>query len=142
MINEIVSNGELGHPKSTYLYKKDSGSNIRMGPLWDFDWAYGLGGNTGVSLSTAETRMTGGSVFSRFFEDPAFLSTYKARWVEKYADVASIPAFIDDMFRRLETSQSLNSRRWYAVNYEDEINTLKTWWNRRIVYLNGAISGD
>jgi spore coat protein CotH len=139
MINEIAMNGELGHPKSTYLYK-DRGQKIRMGPLWDFDWALGLEGNTTINLSTAPGRMTGGWFFSRFFNDPLFVSKYKARWNEKYADVESILTFIDTMYDTLKTSQSLNSSRWYQVDYEGEIHTLKTWWSNRVQYLNMAIN--
>jgi spore coat protein CotH len=141
MINEIVRNGELGHPKSTYLYK-DAGEKIKMGPLWDFDWAFGLGGNTSVNLSTAETRMKGGWFFSRFFSDPEFAAKYKTRWNGKYSDIASIPDFIDGMYNQLKISQSLNSRRWYAADYEYEISNLKTWWIRRIAYLNTAINDE
>jgi spore coat protein CotH len=141
MINEIVRNTELGHPKSTYLYK-DAGEKIKMGPLWDFDWAFGLGGNKSITLSTAESRMTGGWFFERFFDDPEFVSKYRARWNEKYGDIAGISPFIDDMYNRLERSQSLNSRRWYAVDYEAEIGRLKTWWNRRVAWLNTAVNAE
>jgi spore coat protein CotH len=139
MINEIVRNGELGHPKSTYLYK-DTDQKIKMGPLWDFDWAFGLGGHTSIDLSTAKSRMKGGWFFSRFFNDPSFVSKYTIRWNEKYPDIADISTFIDTMYDRLKISQSLNSRRWYSVDYKGEIYKLKTWWSNRIQYLNGAIN--
>jgi spore coat protein CotH len=141
MINEIVYNGELGWPKSTYLYK-DAGAKIKMGPLWDFDWAFGLGGDTSIDPSTAKKRMTGGEVFSRFFKDPAFVSKYKARWTAKYDDIESIPDFIDTMYNQLKASQALNSRRWYAVNYEAETTKLKNWWDTRVAYLNGVINAN
>lgn len=44
LVNELVMNLELGHPKSTYLYKEDLRalhSRYVFGPVWDFDWAYG-----------------------------------------------------------------------------------------------------
>lgn len=44
LVNELVMNLELGHPKSTYLYKEDLTalhSRYIFGPVWDFDWAYG-----------------------------------------------------------------------------------------------------
>jgi spore coat protein CotH len=113
-----------------------------MGPLWDFDWAFGLGGSRSVDVSTAENRMIGGWFFSRFFNDPVFVSKYKARWNEKYSDIASITTFIDTMYDQLKTSQSLNSRRWYAVNYETETTKLKTWWSNRVAYLNDAINAE
>ena len=141
MINEIVRNGELGHPKSAFLYR-DAGDKIKMGPLWDFDWAFGLGENTSVNISTAERRYMGGRIFSRFFSDPEFVSRYKARWNDRSYDIFSITAFIDKMSNQLKVSQSLNSRRWYAVDYENEIDKLKTWWSRRVVFLHTAINAQ
>ncbi|MBQ8227317.1 MAG: CotH kinase family protein [Bacteroidaceae bacterium] len=44
LVNELVLNLELGHPKSTFLYKEDLRalhSRYVFGPVWDFDWAYG-----------------------------------------------------------------------------------------------------
>jgi spore coat protein CotH len=141
MINEMVNNIELGHPKSTYLYK-DVDDKIKMGPLWDFDWAFGLGSNISVNVASAEGRMKGGWFFKRFFNDPAFTSKYKTRWNVMYAEIASMPEFIDAMYTTLKQSQSLNSRRWYAADYAAEIAKLKTWWNARIAFLNTAINAE
>ena len=141
MINEIVGNADIGWPKSVYLYK-NVGDKIKMGPLWDFDWAFGLGEAVSVNVSTAETRMTGGWFFRRFFNDPDFVLKYKIRWNNKYTEIASIPDFIDTMYNQLKLSQSLNSKRWYAVEYEIEIDKLKTWWNNRIAFLNTAINTE
>jgi hypothetical protein len=74
--------------------------------------------------------------------DNAFVLKYKTRWNEKYTEIANIPEFIDSMYNQLKQSQSLNSRRWYAIDYEAEIDKLKTWWNNRIVFLNSAINAE
>lgn len=39
LINEIMSNGELGHPKSCYFTFDSTNNLIKAGPVWDFDWA-------------------------------------------------------------------------------------------------------
>jgi spore coat protein CotH len=148
MVNEIVRNGELGHPKSTYMYKDASGL-ISMGPLWDFDWAFGYTGSDHVYFTNPATRLfgqgyTGNAIglqfFWRFFDDPNFCTKYKERWITHYGDICSVPAFIDTIAASLEESQRLNSRRWYAVNYEQEITNMKTWYNQRVAYLNGQIN--
>ena len=44
LVNELIANYELQHPKSTYLYKEAIGSadsKFIFGPVWDLDWAYG-----------------------------------------------------------------------------------------------------
>ena len=41
LVNELVYNSEINHPKSTFLYKEDLGrlgSPYVFGPVWDFDW--------------------------------------------------------------------------------------------------------
>jgi len=141
LINEIVHNGELGHPKSTYLYR-DKGGKIKWGPLWDFDWAYGFGGNQSISLSNARSRFKGGWFFSRFHNDPEFQARYYARWNEMRESITSMDAFISDMQNKLSKSAELNARRWYSGNYDYnyEVGKLKTWWNERIPYLNTEIN--
>ena len=43
MVNELIENFELMHPKSTFLYKENlkTGTKYIFGPVWDLDWAYG-----------------------------------------------------------------------------------------------------
>jgi len=36
LINEVMMNGELWHPKSAYMYINDG--KLYAGPIWDFDW--------------------------------------------------------------------------------------------------------
>ncbi|MDR1836058.1 MAG: CotH kinase family protein [Treponema sp.] len=148
LINDIVLNEELEGPFSTFLYKENVVKKIKMGPLWDFDYGFGLrseGGYATINVSTAELRSTewrilSGWLFGRFHNDPVFASKYKIRWNEKLPDILSISAFIDEMYNRLQTSASLDSRRWRGTNYEYEVGKLKEWWNRRMVYLNREIN--
>ena len=140
MINEIVRNTELNHPKSTYLCSING--IIQMSHLWDFDWAFGLGGNTSVNVSTAGNRYRGGSFFSRLFLDSEFSARYKARWIEKYDEISTMPIFIENMYNKLQLSADLNGRRWYTYNFRDEIDKLKTWWDHRVNFLDSAIRGE
>ena len=143
LINETVNNLEIAGPFSTYLYR-DKGGKIKWGPLWDFDWAYGLREVFSISfsdLNDPKIRMTGGGFFSRFYDDPAFITKYKARWNEKYNDIAAIWAFITTMQYKLSASAQLNARRWYGnVNYNYEVEKLRIWWDQRVVYLNEEIN--
>ncbi len=48
LVNDLVCNQETHHPKSCYLFNPDltdETSLWKMGPCWDFDWAYGYEGN-------------------------------------------------------------------------------------------------
>jgi hypothetical protein len=143
MINEMVRNNELNHPKSTFMCKI-AGEKIRMSHLWDFDWAFGMGENLTISVSTAEGLSRKG-FFNTFFNDTTFLVKYKERWNEKYNEIQSMPTFIEETAVYINESYSLNYKRWYEgtrneFNFETEVNNLKTWWNRRVAYLNTDIA--
>lgn len=47
LLNELVCNKEIFHPKSTYCYYEnvlDESSKLVFGPVWDLDWACGYVG--------------------------------------------------------------------------------------------------
>ena len=142
IINEIVYNSELGHPKSAYMCKT-AGGKIRMSHLWDFDWAFGLGKGMSVNVSTAKSRYKGGR-FNQFHKDAEFTAKYKARWNENYHEIQSMLAFIDTTADKIRVSHSLNNRRWYGsvYNFDYEVGKLKTWWSDRILFLNSAINNE
>ena len=44
MVNDLIVNYEIQHPKSTYVYKADltdEAGKYVFGPVWDLDWAFG-----------------------------------------------------------------------------------------------------
>ena len=44
MVNDLICNYELYHPKSTFCYREDflnDSSKFVFGPVWDLDWAFG-----------------------------------------------------------------------------------------------------
>ncbi|MDR2414109.1 MAG: CotH kinase family protein, partial [Odoribacteraceae bacterium] len=159
LINEIVGNQELQHPKSTYMYK-EAGDAWSFGPLWDFDWAFGYSESgfvyfteykTTRFLFNASTNFSsdpraGNVFFSLFFRDPVFRAAYKARWNEMKPHFATITDFIGEMGEKLSRSAAQNKTRWnkhYAsINHATEIARMKTYMTTRINYLDGVINGN
>ncbi|MDR0877120.1 MAG: CotH kinase family protein [Treponema sp.] len=148
MINEIVKNEDFQSPKSVFMYRdgKD-GSKIGLGPLWDFDYGFGGAGeyfkdSTGMFYTAEYSKGPGHLFFGRFFEDPNFRSRYKERWNEKYAEIAGMETFIDQMAASLEKSHKINFKVWWwnKVDYKKEIERMKSWWRNRIEYLNKEIN--
>jgi hypothetical protein len=145
MINDIVRNIELQHPKSTFAYK-DKDGKISMGPLWDFDYAF-AGNETHLffqSFSSVRSLIWHG-FFLRFFEDPVFLVKYKERWNEKLADVSAVSQIIDELGEKIRPSVNEDSKRWaipggyqdsYPTDHANETERMKTWWNNRVSLLN------
>jgi len=152
MINELMRNVEVKHPKSIYMYK-DKGGKIGFGPLWDFDWAFGYedGHYQYFQLSQAGSLLmrpnyswdgwVGSQFFSRFFDDPEFLAKYKARWNELYAtQITTMDTFIEEMGQKLEKSELQNASVWETVDYRSQIDQMKKFWNERIKQLNVLIN--
>jgi len=158
LVNELVRNIEVKHPKSIYMYKKDQSedSKICMGPLWDFDWAFGYreDGQHGnyfmnskmkdmlIRPDNQDSGEIGNRFFGRFLDDPDFRTKYKARWNEHYTTgrMDMIP-FIDDMAASLELSQQENYKLWpNGLSYKDQISKMKSWWSDRLEYLNNEIN--
>ena len=73
LVNDLVRNTECKHPKSWYIYNP----NIEvvepwmLGPVWDFDWAYGYEGSGQYFIRDAEIdlfdKMSGGDIGRPFF---------------------------------------------------------------------------
>ena len=156
MINDIVFNGELMHPKSVFAYK-DKGGKISMGPLWDVDWGYGyVGGHTYFSdyphpsWGSSNTMNTPKhEFFRRFFEDPVFLVKYKERWNEKYGDIVHVLELIENVGEMIRTAVTEDSKRWnisggywsgYDTNHVRQIENMKNWWTRRTKWLNTELN--
>jgi len=160
MVNELVANTDLSHPRSTFLYKDKDGV-ISMGPLWDFDsgygWSYRNWMESGFNdhFNHPERRPPVHDFFKRFYEDPVFLVKYKERWNEMYDTTASVPLFIDDMAKKLEKSAERNFENWWYKThapftdtrpaqpnvFKDAIVRLKNWYGARVYYLNAEFNG-
>jgi spore coat protein CotH len=143
LINEIVRNNELGHPKSTYMYKDKGTAKISMGPLWDFDWAFGYTGSGHAYFTSPSARSSKHTFFQRFFADPVFTTQFKAHWNAHYTDITGMTAFIDEQAEILKKSQAENFKVWWKndnINYNQEIEKMKTWWTERAAYLNAEIN--
>jgi hypothetical protein len=156
LINEIVKNKEIQIPKSVYMYKgSEEGAKIKMGPLWDFDYGFGFINNDfnlndeyfGIAeemlITSTFHANSGKKFFDRFFDDPVFRSIYKERWKRRYQDIAGMETFIGEMAALLGESQKADAAVWHwwrKRNYSREIENMKAWWRKRIIYLNGEIN--
>lgn len=142
MINEIVRNNELFWPKSTYMYK-DVDGRIGMGPLWDFDWAFGYTGVGHVYFDGPTKNALRHPFFMRFFEDPAFVVEYQERWSAMRDQIGSMPDFISELGQKLERSQAHNFWKWPEAQnngHAAEIGAMAEWLPNRIAHFDSAIA--
>jgi spore coat protein CotH len=126
-----------------------------MGPLWDFDYGFDFVnprlnpnnkyfGNAEKMFFNSTFEYGSGQVFfSRFFDDPVFRSKYKERWNERYVDLSDMETFIDKTTDFLSESRKADSAVWHwwkKRNHRQEVEDMKTWWRKRIAYLNEEIN--
>ena len=142
LVNELVLNKELCHPKSTYLWKGNlysSESKITFGPLWDFDWAFGYE-NTGsyfdISYNTQLLSMGtyGKNFFKALMNNEEFQKHYYKVWKEFKEEgyIKEIKEYISDYYSFVETSFHNNNDIWGdGSNYGSKIKTMQNWMQKR-----------
>ena len=161
VFHEIGKNID-GYVFSTYLYKaKDSdGGLLHMGPLWDFNLAFG-----NVDY-LANAQFAPGWMwddqyrmfwFRRMIQDPMFKTNLKCRWQTLRNGFLTNEYFtkkIDSIALTLQVAQTRNYQRWPILGqyvwpnqyvgqtYQDELNFLKQWIITRLAWMDSNMPGD
>jgi hypothetical protein len=147
-----VSKNADGYWFSQYMHK-DRGGKLTMGPVWDWDNAFGnpyFGLHTKTNgwrfESAADPDYTW---YHRLFEDPDFLQHYIDRWSELRVDILStsnVLALVDRIDRDLKGAHRRNAAVWErsgpgvsirvkaGVTHEEEIRSLKEWLANRLAW--------
>ena len=107
IVNEISKNQDAASFSSIY-FNYIPGGKIKMGPIWDFDLAFG-----NVNYSTAEFHngfwiKSGSPWYKRMFEDEYFASLVKERYVFFYQNLEQFNSKVDDFELYLSKSQKKN----------------------------------
>lgn len=156
LVNEIVTNWELNHPKSTYMHR-DTEGKIFMGPLWDFDWGYSKAENYYFteadilcfynqnppmpSYTTTPVSGSGTVFFSQFFKDPQFRAEYKARWNEMKPTIEGIGDYVMQLQEQLAVSARKDAAMWTKYgDFITETDKMKTWLEDRIEFLDAKVN--
>jgi spore coat protein CotH len=150
LINEIAKNQDSKDFSSIFLNVMPGGK-IKMGPIWDFDLAFG-----NVNYSDA-TNPTGFWVkdhkwYARLFQDPLFVARVKLRFIYFKERQNLILDKIDTYANYLKWAQEENDKKWNTIGvyvwpnhlvlgtYEAEVNQLKTWYSQRMNWLGTAFN--
>ncbi|MBP5777559.1 MAG: CotH kinase family protein [Prevotella sp.] len=153
IINEISKNWDAIRWSSTYM-TWTPGGKIIMGPLWDFDIAFGNSENGGDGC---DSRPQGFHIknlawISRLFEDPYFVQLVKERWPYFYSKKSAIMAEINEDANYLKLSVLENDNKWQILynhtwrnrdiwgSYMNEIENLKEWLDVRMDWLDKEFS--
>lgn len=145
IMGELSSNVDI-YQKSTFFHK-DRGGKLRAGPVWDFNLAYGYDfGSVGRSgydvLQFANGDNTGSDFWHQLYEDNFYRCYLMHRWEELTAPGAplhydSVISVMDSLTAQISTAVSRDRVRWFRIyDYNDHLNTMKTWLQNRYTWLN------
>ena len=163
IVNELSKDIDA-YRLSSYLYKdrNDNGGKLTMGPLWDFNLAFGNADYCSGGIPTGWEVNSGCGAnnpfwFERLLDDTTYQNKLKCRWEylrERSFHQDSILNFIDSVSIYLNDAQQRNFQRWnilgtyvwpnyYIGNtYQDELTFLKTWTSDRLTWIDSNILGN
>ena len=145
LVNEISKNQDARSHSSIY-FNYIPGEKIKMGPVWDFDLAFG-----NVDYSNAENPegfwIKENLWFKRMFEDPYFSDLVNTRFNYYENNLSSILSKVDEFENYLSKSQKKNFEIWdilskdvwpIPVKYDthrEYVEYLKNWIDTRMLWL-------
>ena len=148
LISEITKNQDSKSFSSIY-FNVIPGEKIYMGPLWDFDLAFG---NVNYSDATYSTGfwVKDHKWFQRLFQDPSFVLKVKNRFNYYKNNQDYIIDKINLHAKNLKLAQVENNNKWHTIGvyvwpnpvvyntYDEEVNHLKNWYINRMNWLTNA----
>ena len=143
LINEIAKNQD-GAFKTNCLMNLEKGGKLKMGPLWDFEEAFG---NTSKNISPEGFVIKNTNWYSRLFQDPVFVAKVKERFDYFYENQLNIISEINANAEYLRYSVKEDNYRWnsYAdytsstvsvwMAYGSLVDSMKQWLVARMDWL-------
>jgi hypothetical protein len=144
IVHMLTDNEEINHPNSTYMYRPENGK-FAMGPIWDFDWAFGYEMNQqyftayDMLLFWQNRPELGTNFFSRFLLDPGIRLHFKENWADfKQHSMPALLTYLDDYESRVESSRSLDYLLWKtgSGNFRADVQKLKSWLINRAAFID------
>ena len=156
LVNDLVCNQELGHPKSTFLFKEvagDPSSKIKFGPLWDFDWAFGYETTSDycvsdytVSMFNEEMEDKPGYRFFRYLMGFAAVKKYYYKnWVDFINNkcLDELVDYLDSYYKFAKNSFVNDYNVWPSYRTDDYYTVnenMKSWISNRAKYLRNNVT--
>ena len=153
IISELSKNIDA-YRLSTYLYKDHDSIDQRLhiGPVWDFNWAYGNSTYCQADIVSGWEEETPCGVFNPFWysifrSDSLFNNLLKCRWINLRSNVLKedvISSYIDSMSLMYDYEINKDIIHWGHIEnttHNDEIIYLKEWISQRIKWLDDNMPG-
>ena len=144
LINEIAKNNDAIFYTSCYMNLKRDGK-LKMGPLWDFDLAFGGYWNNerGQTIANVPENfyIKDATWYARLFQDPAFVSRVKERFNYYYDNRQLIYDHIDEMAVLMKEKAVEDNKLWGTIcDKSASAEDVKTAYQENIVYLKNWIA--
>ena len=142
LINEIAKNTK-GAFWSGCIMNYKRGGKLKMGPVWDFELAFGNAGKTSATGFVIKDV----SWYRRLFLDPAFVSQVKERFAYFYDHQEDILSNINENAQYLKYAIQEDNTKWdtfasYSssgldtwVLYQGQVASMKNWLTERMEWL-------
>lgn len=155
MVNELICNFELYHPKSTFCYRESFASDTSkyvFGPVWDLDWGFGYqqhGNYFKANVTTnywTEMPNFDAKLFLqdlRWNYEPMCL-LYKQLW-KKFLDedLQELLEYCQDYYDFAKKSFTRNRTKWGdATDYAKQATEAATWLQKRAERIYEDILND
>lgn len=149
LVNEITKNNDAIFYTSCYMNYMPGGK-IKMGPLWDFDLAFG-NSEFNDSENPKGLWIRHAAWISRMFEDPEFIRLVKIRFDHYYRNRRDFYAEINLMAEKLKRPAFQNNILWnvfpstpsqvvtpsyFDPLYQTQVQTMIQWLDVRFEWLN------
>lgn len=145
LVNEITKNNDAIFFASCFMHLAPGGK-LTMGPLWDFDLAFGNTLSNGNDVPEGFWIKRATPWFSRLFEDPAFVARVKQRYAEIYAGRSQLFHELDRLAASLSPAVPGNNSVWNFYDggadatrvlyaYDADVERLRDWLEIRFEWL-------
>lgn len=149
LVNEFSANYD-SYGRSTFLYKENisDGGQLNIGPPWDYDRAYAPWTTEGWVWEITHPYWPFPFWWSKFREDPEWVSEVYCRWTSLREDVLSNDAFhaiIDSVQTMIELPAQRNFVKWAELgvtDYDYYVDELKTFVDARLAWMDAALDPD
>lgn len=111
LINNILGNHEISHPKSVFLYKEAPEEKYKFGPAWDFDWTMGYQFNVSTPIINIKSPIN--SMYLKILESPDFQKVFSEKFAEfKDCYLPALLKYIDEYAASIRLSAYQDADIW------------------------------
>lgn len=147
MVNELIRNLEMLHPKSIFCYNEnllDPDSEFIFGPVWDLDWAFGYDGvnstsyfNKSITLDYFNAQLTQQPFFAALRSGADMGHRFYNLWKKfRSEDLDELCEFCQDYYQYVRPSFARNKEaNLDDTDYEIQAIQAVNWLRQRADYI-------